>query len=1151
MKRKTITNLLSKTVLKGCFLLFLALFSTGLTAQITVDVSNKSIKEILKEVETKSEYRFFYNESLKGLDKISSLRVKDATIDKTMLILLEKTEINYKLEKKNLIVLVAKTKIIQSESKKITGLVTDEKGDPIIGASVKLEKSNIGTITDLNGKFNIDAPISGKLSISYIGYVSASLSIAGKSDYKIILQEDSKDLDEIVVVGYGTQKKISLTGSIATVKGSDIIATKNENITNMLAGKMSGVRVIQTSGEPGSYASTIQIRGMGSPLVIVDGVPRDNMAMLDPNEIENISVLKDGSAAIYGVRASNGVILITTKKGEKGKTQIEYTGYYGFQSPTNRPQGLNALQYMDLTNENNVMRGSLPYGQMEYSNKEMDKYRNGVLKGSDWGSINTNYLAPQSRHNISASGSVAKLADYFVNFSYLKQDGVYSTGDLNYERYNLRSNLTSKLNDNLKLEILVGAIADTKNSPYTGNENFWRVVLTEKPILPSLANNTSPFYQNINQGFNPYIITNSDLNGYQRNNHKSFQSTGNLIWEVPFIKGLQAKASYSYDYNLWDNKSLQKPYQLFDYDPVTKAYRASNYGNMTQISNSYINRSARFLSSTLMQMSLNYNHVFNSVHTIQLLGLYEEGSYNMDNFSASRFIEMTSIEELFGGVNNGQVGGMDGSGYNPNLKPAEQGGFWQIANKALVGRANYNYKSKYYAEVAFRYDGSSKFAPGHQWGFFPSVSTAWRISEEPFIKNNYDFINNLKLRASYGVSGDDATATFQFVPGFNYPVNSTDWWPILFNNEPQPQLSLRGTPNTNLTWYTAKNMNIGLDFDLWNGLLGFEGDIFSRKRDGLLATRLVKIPDWLGESLAAENLNSDETLGFDFLIKHNNEIGKLKYGASFNFGLARSRNQYVERTESTNQWDNWKNNPTNRYNDIWWGINSPGQFQNYSEIWSSPIIDSKGNSGFKPGDYKYEDWNGDGVIDDLDNHPITSGTLSAQNIPMISYGLSLNAQYLNFDFNVVFQGGALSNVRYEGFLATPFTENKNGPSYFFDRWHMQNPLADPKDPRTDWVPGYLPTTSQGSPAMLYNTINSNSSIHRSDYVRCKSIELGYTVPANVIKLAGLQGARFFCSAYNLFTITGLKYQDPEHPSSNLGLMYPLMLTVNTGVSLKF
>ncbi len=1151
MKRKTITNPLSKTVLKGCFLLFLALFSTSISAQVTVDVSNKSIKEILKEIETKSEYRFFYNESLKGLDKITSLRVKDATIDNTMLILLEKTEINYKLEKKNLIVLVAKTKIIQSESKKITGLVTDEKGEPIIGASVILKGSNTGTITNINGEFAMEAPEQSVVTVSYIGYKQTNIKVGKLDNFKIIIEEDNKTLDEVVVVGYGTQKKTSLTGSIATIKGSDIISIKSENITNMLAGKMSGVRVIQTSGEPGSFASTIQIRGMGDPLIIIDGVPRDNMTRIDPNEIENISVLKDASAAIYGVRASNGVILITTKKGEKGKAIIEYSGYYGTQTPINTPVGLNAVQFMEITNENNIMRGSLPFGQLEFSKKEIDKYRNGVLKGTDWSALNSNYNAPQYKHNLSASGSVGKEVDYFLNFSYLNQQGIYSTGDLNYERFNLRSNLTAKVTKDIKVELLITGIADTKNSPYNSNEHYWRSVLTETPITPAYANNDPLHLQNVSQGFNPLVLTDSDINGYRRNNQKTFQSTGNIIWDIPWIKGLQGKASFSYDYMMWENKSLQKPYQLYNYDAVTQKYSVANFGNTSKLDNSYITRDARFHTNTLIQLSLNYQHTFAKKHNVSALALYEEGTADMDNFSASRYIELTSIEELFGGVNKDQTGSMDGSGYNPNAKPANQSGFWKIANKALIGRVNYDFDSKYYAEFAFRYDGSSKFAPGHQWGFFPSLSAAWRVSEESFIKDNFSAIDNLKIRGSYGVLGDDATATFQFVPGFNYPVNSVDWWPVLFNNEPQSLLSLRGTPNTNLTWYTSKSYNIGIDVDLWNGKLGFEGDLFMRNRDGLVASRLVSLPDWLGEQLAGENLNSDQTLGFDMSLKHRNNIGKFTYGIVGNLAFTRHRYLYVERKESTNQWESWRNNPTKRYTDIWWGVNSPGQFQNYEELWSSPVIDGKGNSNLKPGDYKYTDWNEDGVIDDLDNHPLTYGTVNSQNVPMVSFGMTLDAQYKGFDLTMAFQGGGFSNVRYEWYLATPFIDNKNGPEFFYDRWHMENPLADPKDPRTKWISGYLPTTSQGSDAMAYNLKPSNSSIHRSDYLRCKSLEIGYTIPSKLIKLLGISSTRIYCNAYNLFTITGLKYLDPEHPSSNYGLIYPLIRTINLGANIKF
>jgi TonB-linked SusC/RagA family outer membrane protein len=862
----------------------------------------------------------------------------------------------------------------------------------------------------------------------------------------------------------------------------------------MLAGKLSGVRVVQSTGEPGDYASTIQIRGFGTPLVIIDGVPRDNLAQLDPNTIESISVLKDASASIYGVRAANGVILVTTKKGAQAKTDIQYSGFYGVQTPIRQPKGLSTDKYMEIVNENNIMRGSVPAGTLLYSQQEIDDYRTGKKQGTDWSRINSDYYAPQYQNNIAVTGG-SKDINYFIGFGNLKQEGIYSTGDLNYKRYSIRSNISGKITNNLKAELLINGMTGTKNSPY-GSDNrqqYFRTVWVLKPTLPAYANYNRDYPQEVLQGYNPLVMTNSDIIGYQRDNEKIFQSTGNLTWDIPYVKGLQAKASYSYDYSFWESKALQKPYTLYQYDLSSDTYIPAEHGNTVLPGTSSLTRGTRFSQNTLLQASLNYNNTFGSRHHVGALLLYEEGTTNMDNFYASRYIEMTSIEELLGGITLDQQGGMDGSGFNSNLNPTDQSGLWQIANKALVGRVSYDLDSKYFVDFSFRYDGSSKFAKGHQWGLFPSVSGGWRISQESFFRDNpsLQFINNLKLRGSFGVSGDDRTATFQYVPGYTYPVSAFTWPVRMFGDAMAAGIALKATPNPNLTWMTAKVYDIGVDGDFWNGRFGFEFDAFRRNRSGLVGTRVSTIPDWLGQSLAQENLNRDATIGIDLTLRHRNtintSIGKLEYGIAANVSVTRTKTVYIERLPPVDQYDNWRNNPNNRWNDLWWGVNSNGQFQNYDAIFSGPILDGQGNSQLKPGDYSYQDWNGDGVIDAWDQHPIATGA-NSQNTPRVYYGFTLDVKFKGFDLTGVFQGGALSTVKYDGVLAYAFSYDGNGPDFYYDRWHMQDPTADPKDPRTVWIPGTYPTTSQSSAAMGLNYgTNSTATIHRADYLRCKSL----------------------------------------------------------------
>ncbi len=1140
------------------FLNLMASESYSQLATLTISLKNATIEQVLAYIEDKSEFNFVYNRDAINLERKVNVNYRDTKVNNILDDLFKNTNVKYRFIDRTIVLSTVSEPVSMSQPVTVSGKVTDSSGAPLPGVTVVVKGTTQGIITNVAGNYTLsNVPADATLVFSFVGMKTQETRVAGKSVIDVVMQEETIGIDEVVAVGYGTQKKASLTGAISSVKSDEIITTKNENVTNMLAGKMAGVRIVQKTGEPGDFASSIQIRGFGTPLVIIDGVPRDNMAKLNPNDIESISVLKDASASIYGVRAANGVILITTKRGEKGKMQLQYSGYYGVQTPINTPKGLNAAQYMEIVNENNIMRGSVAPGTLVYSLDEIEAYKSGEKTGTEWDRISTNYYAPQYQHNISATGN-SGMIDYFVDFGNFYQEGIYKSGDLNYERYNLRSNVSAKINDRLKMELLINAMSDTKNSPY-GSDNtqqYWRMVWTLPPTTPAYANYTREYPQNVLMGYNPVVMGNSDIIGYDRKREKLIQATGNLIWDIPWIKGLQAKGSYSYDYTFWENKSLQKPYYLYDYDLANDEYIPVLYGNTTIPGTSYIERSTRFSANTLLQASLNYTCDIAGMHHISALLLYEEGTTNMDNFAASRYITMTSIEELLGGVDTNQQGYMDGSGYNSSLNPTDQSGFWEIANKALVGRMNYNYKSKYYGEFSFRYDGSSKFAKGEQWGFFPSVSVGWRISEEPFMKNNsgLSFLQNLKLRASFGITGDDRTATFQYVAGYTYPVQAFIWPVRMFGDTRAAGIALKDTPNPHLTWMTSNLYDIGLDADMWNGLLGIEMDVYKRDRDGLVASRVVSIPDWLGEGLAQENLNSDETFGFDLTLKHRNSIntsiGKITYDITGNVGITRTKNVYVERAESTDQYGNWLSNTSNRYNDIWWGYGTEGLFQNYDEIYSYAILDGSGNSYIKPGDYKLEDWNEDGVIDSWDIHPIASGR-NAQNTPRIFFGSTFSAQFKGFDLTAVFQGGALMTVKYSDFLSNPFYFDMNGADIFYDRWHMEDPTADPKDPNTVWVSGTYPTISQSSPAMGLNFSTNSMTVKRADYVRLKSIELGYTLPKSITDKVGLQGVRIYGTAYNLFTLTKLKYLDPEHPSSNNDLLYPLMRTINFGGSINF
>lgn len=1114
------------------FLVFLAV--SGISAstyaqnfKVSLKKQNVSILEILKEIEHTSEFTFFFNDNQVNVNKKTSVNVKDASLEEVLNQVLKTTGYTYQVIDRQVLINAGteSTAEVAQQGKEVKGVVTDSNGEPIIGANVVVKGTTNGTITDLDGKFTMNVPGNAILQISFIGYIMQEVPATG-ANMKIALRDDTQKLDEVVVVGYGTQKKVTLTGAVTAIASDEIMTTKNENVENMLSGKIPGVRVVQKSGEPGEYNNSFQIRGMGNPLIIVDGVPRENMNRIDPNEIENISILKDASAAIYGVRAANGVVLITTKKGKGGKLELDYNGSVGWQQASGLPETGSAIDYMTLMNENAMNNGRAPM----YSKDDIDAYRNGKKQSTDWAGSAINETAPQTQHSFSATGSTEKI-NYFLNFGYLNQEGFWKSGDLNYERFNIRSNISAQITKRLKAEMLLGAMKDTKNSPYHDAWLVYKSIWTQVPIWPLYANDNPNYMYNAADADHPMAITDSDISGYRKNNNKSFQGTFNLEYDVPFIDGLKAKAMYSYDYLLWESKEFEKEYTLYTYDAEHEKYNA----NKAQ-SPSSVRRNFRENESSLLQLQLNYVKTFAEKHNVNVLALYEESTSRMDNFYAKRQLGMDAVDQLFAGNSLNQEGSMNGSGYRPDTKLKDQNGVWEIANKGFVGRLNYDYSSKYIAELSFRFDGSSKFASGHQWGFFPAASLGWRISEESFMKNtsSLSFINNMKLRASYGKMGDDNSSTYQFLSGYNYPSGG-----YVIGGNYMNGLGMRGMANPLITWFTSKMLNVGLDGDMWNGLLGFQFDVFTRDRDGLLATRNLSLPGTVGAGLPQENLEGDLTKGFEVALTHRNKIRDLNYYFTGNISLTRTRWTDKEISQRGNSYRNWRDNYTDRYNDLWWGVGYNGHFSSYNQAYQAPIQDSKGNSILRPGDYAYEDWNGDGVIDDNDVHPI-----AIKGDPQVNFGFTIGADWRGFDLNLVFQGAARSNVRYPEQLEAPLTWDRNGLSMFMDRWH----LSDPNNPDSEWIPGYYPSTNRGETT---NYRDSERSVQNASYLRLKSLEFGYSLPISIIKYAGIQRARIYFSGYNMFTFTSIKYLDPEHPSDTYGYLYPLTKSYNIGLNVTF
>lgn len=1034
--------------------------------------------------------------------------------------------------------LVMSSAAAQAQGIMVKGKVVDQHNEPVIGATVGVDKGKAKTVTDIDGNFTLQVPANAQIVVNYIGMKPATQNVGGRRELNFVLQDDVNQLQDVVVVGYGTQKRGSITGSVAAVKGDEMVRTKNENPQNMLTGRVAGVRVWQKSSEPGSYNNNFDVRGMGTPLVIIDGVPRDmsDFQRMNADDIQDISVLKDASASIYGLRSANGVVLVTTKKGQAGQTKFSYNGSYTIQSPKSMPKLLDAYKTMTLYNERNL--NNVNGGSKIYTDEMFDEFRNGTRRETDWNNLIFAKTSPQTNHNITVSGGNDK-TQYFVSFGAFYQEGFFKSGDLNYHKYNITSNLTTEVYRGLKLSLNINAMTDKQNNPYCTStdiiRNYWR----QGVLFPAYADEAGTMlnYDGLDLEENTVAKMTADISGYRR--YKQSQVLTSGIFEYDFgtltnvLKGLKAKVMFSYDYHLNNNTIYRKQYYQYAYDPATQTYKQKLYASSAP---SNLRREHYDTQQFLSQYTLSYNRDFGPHSVAAVVGM-ETQRRTGDNFYAMRNLAFSS-PYLFNGVEEGQVAN------------SATGGIYSANYNAFIGRLNYSFAQRYLIEGQFRYDGSSKFAKGHRWGFFPSVSLGWVVSEEPWFKN-IEFlkgIDQLKLRASYGEMGDDSGANYDWVAGYTYPSTSgnsekgyyNQYAPgFIFGSQFVYAATPMAIPNELISWYKAKTFNVGVDFDTNNKLFGFSLDYFSRKMTGLYEYRTSVFPTVIGAKPPRENANSSRNFGMELELRHHNRIGR-NFVYNVKGIVTITRQKYLTAIQNgpyANAYDQWRNDHlNNRYQGVQFGYEGNGRYQNWDEIWNETLYHEK---GLLPGDYKYLDWNGDGEINSQDEHPY-----AFDQTPWMNYSLSIDCAYKGFDFSMLWQGSALGSMSYEEPLYSIWGQNGGGAlEQYWDRWHPADENADPYDPNTKWVKGYYAYTGH------YPSANSTFNRVSTAYLRLKQIELGYTLPK--WKVFPSLNLRVYANAYNLFTITGVKFVDPEHPSDDLGRLYPLNRTYTFGVQVSF
>lgn len=1101
------------------------------TVKVSVQTVNSTLKSVLNDLEKQSGYYFVHSDDV-NINQPVSLDVRGIKLKQALEVICKDRGLVYEFSGKYITLKKAPREVkavAQSEKKKVVkGRIIDKDGEPIIGATIQVKGGTTGAIADVEGNFSLEVEEDATLVVSYIGMKTEEITARGRQMLSIVLQEDAVLMNEVVVVGYGTQKKVNLTGAIATVGTEQLVQAHRPNLSSALAGNLPGIRSVQKSGRPGEDGATdLDIRGFGSALVIVDGVESDYKS-IDPNDIESINVLKDASAAVYGFKGANGVILVTTKKGKEGKAKVNYSFNMALQSATRMVEVMDAVEYMTYMNESNANRGL----SEAFSSDVIQEVANGTSNqyfNTDWNDLVMRKNAPMQTHNINVSGGSGKFR-YFTSFGYLHQDGIVRTNDT-YERLNVRSNLSMDIIENLTADLNLSARRENRHSPVaigTGgafDDKFSSGVFTNMrtalPYYEPYANGNRKYYNSVQDGvINPLVALDEDVVGAKISHAEQFAGQFQLKYDFSkWVKGLSARAVVNYERNSTLAKENPKAFSTYSYDAVNDTYVEKE-----QSSTNKINRYHDTNSWLTQQYTLNYNNNFGK-HDISALAVWETKKYDREYFKAEGELDNTLIPEL------------DASNSNNRMI---SGSSEEKAWAGLVARINYAYDAKYLIELSGRYDGSYKFAKDKRWNFFPAVSVGWRLSEENFIKNSTDIFDNIKLRASFGVIGDEVDANpGNYLEGYTYPSGNRY---VFGPGNVISGAKDKGLINPNFTWYESRLTNVGIDVSMWKGKLGLEFDVFYRKRTGLKATLGSTLPTSFGANLPEQNLNSDSHRGFELVLSHKNTINDFHYEVRGNLTYTRKKNLYKEQAPFKNAYDNWRHNGAERWENIGWGYKAVGQFGSWEEVLSSPVQDNNGNLSLMPGDIKFEDYNRDGIINELDEQPITrNGT------PEMFFGLNMLASYKGFDFSMLWQGA--SNYTFTILHKEPYQQSGRGNGYrmYEDRWHR----TDMNDMNSQWIPGRFPAIrAESNPAS-----NGKASTFWSPniyYLRLKNIELGYTLPKSWVNRCGVQNLRFYVGGYNLLTFapSSVDGMDPEG-NALYGMYYPQTRTVNFGFNLEF
>lgn len=1135
MKFKLLDKLimLSKHSVKGIILqclLLNAIWAADLNAQevksvtdvrIDLNVKNASLSELFQYIEKNTNFYFSFSSEDIDDDFTYTNSKRKVSVREVLLDVSEQAELKFKQVNRNIIVQKSENELnsapeveIVIQGITITGRVTSaEDNSGLPGANIVIKGTSQGTVTDLEGNYSIEvADGSAVLVFSSVGYLTEEVVVGSQTVVDMVMSADITSLEEIVVVGYGTQKKVTVTGSVASLKGEELKASPTTNLTNGMVGRMPGVIGFQRADEPGGGGTTIRIRGTNSlgskdPLIVVDGVPgrQGGMDRIPPEEIESISVLKDAAAAIYGSRAANGVIIITTKHGKEGKPTVTYNGNYGFSQPTRLPEMANAFEYATLINEiDQYYKGTTG----RYSDEALQKFKDG---SDPWNYPNTDYYAlgikdasPLYRHSLSVNGGTDRVK-YYLNLSANGEDGIYKNSGNRYDQFGIRANVDYEINKYITLSYSNASRLEVRNYPIFSAGDIFTAFVRSKPTDVGYWPSGEPG-MDLEYGHQPTVMA-TDIPGNDNQKDYYFQNTLKAVLRIPGVEGLTLTASGTYDKYFKMRKLFKKPFLLYSW---AKDDAHTMLGNFRGPATPELTQEHTDNTSWMVNSILNYDFSVGNNNFGITAGIEAEDKHQDWFTGFRRYFLSDALDEL----DNGGLAELTNGGNS-----------WEESRLNYFGRVAYNYSERYLFEFVWRYDGSYRFPKETRYGFFPGVMAAWRVSEESFWKDNVSFIEYFKLRASVSQTGNDALLdadgnydrsiqylnTYGF--GTDYLLGST------FNKTLYPTR----TPNPNITWEVGTTYDIGVELEFLQNRLSLEADYFYHKRTNMLISRNASLPLTSGITLPRENLGEMHNQGIDALLSWNDEVGDFLYGVSANVSYARNKIDFWDETPNIPEYQRstGKMVGTDLYYLTDGVFNTQDELDDYPH-WENATL----------GDLKFIDYNNDGQITADDRVRIDKAKE-----PTFVAGVTMNAAWKNFDLMVLFQGAA------GGF--TYIWRERSGESgnflkYSYDhRWTTDNPMVEYPRINNREEPYWSSEGDRKNDYFLWDT----------DYIRLKNLELGYTINSAALSRAGIQKLRIYTNSTNLMTFDKVKIQDPEQ--NNTSKDYPQRRIVNFGVSLTF